>query len=276
MSKYQFIVIVASAERKQIIESQFKELDVSNEQIHYLDASVVANSQEYFSPTDRFTSHQLKCLCCARSHLRAIELALCDNSPEFSVILEDDVAMHKTKFISTIEEIIDKWREICSLVSARMVSIGWIPCNNYLHYANPPKTTQPSHSVELPSLPNARFFHNYGPGMQGYVVSKSDIPSALVQLTRHTNTTFDNFAKQFELCINESANNYDICNYDAKNYDNCATDVWLNRMLAAVRMHPMLAIEQPVASLLDHDNVTTYWKKYFENYEHIQKEYMTF
>lgn len=277
MSKYQFIVIVASAERKQIIESQFKELDVSNDtQIHYLDASVVANSQEYFSPTHRFTSHQLKCLCCTRSHLRAIEFALCDNSPEFSVILEDDVAMHKTKFISAIEDIINKWREICSRVSAHMVSIGWIPCNNYLHYANPPQTTQPSHSVGLPSSPNARFFHNYGPGMQGYVVKKSDIPSALVQLTRHTNTTFDNFAKQFDLCIKASANNYEIQNYDANNYDCYATDVLLNRILAAVRMHPMLAIEQNVPSLLDHNNENTYWKKYFDNYEDIKKDYMTF
>jgi hypothetical protein len=41
-------------------------------------------------------------------------------------------------------------------------------------------------------------------------------------------------------------------------------------------MHPMVAIEQDVPSLLNHDNQNGYWKKYFENCEDIKKEYMTF
>lgn len=273
MSKYQFIVIVASTERKQIIESQFKQLDIdiSNKtQIHYLEASVIANSQDYFSPTERFSTDQLKILCCARSHLRAIEHALCDNSPEFSIILEDDAAIHKTKFIRTINEIIDKWDKICSPVKAHMVSIGWIPCNSYSHYLIQ-QPTNPSHSICLPSSPDALFFHNYGPGMQCYIVSKSDIPTEVVQLTAHTNTTFDDFAKQFQLYLNAIS-----IKFDPNNYYCYATDVWLNRMLGAIRMHPMLVIEQPVQSFLNHDNANMYWKSYFQNCEDIKKDYMTF
>jgi GR25 family glycosyltransferase involved in LPS biosynthesis len=276
MSKYQFIVIVASSERKQIIESQFKELDIASEQIHYLDASVIANSQDYLSPTERFTTDQLKVMCCTRSHLRAIDYALRENSPEFSVILEDDVAMHKTKFISTINHIVDRWGDICSRVNAHMVSIGWVPCNNYSYYLNPPQTMQPSHSIGLSSSPDALVLHNYGPGMQCYVVSKSDIPTAVIQLTSCAKTIFDNFAKQFELCLNADANNYSIKYYNANDYDCYAIDEWLNKMLGAVRMHPMVAIEQDVPSLLNHNNQNSHWKKYFDNYEHIKKEYMTF
>lgn len=279
MSKYQFIVIVASTERKQIIESQFKQLDIDmskNTQIHYLEASVVANSQDYLYPTERFTSNQLKVMCCTRSHLRAIDYALREDSPDFSIIMEDDVAMHKTKFISAINEIIDKWREICSPLRARMVSIGWVPCNSYSYYLNPPQTMQPSNAICLPSLQDALILHNYGPGMQCYIVSKSDIPTAVIQLTSHANTTFDNFAKQFRLFLNAHANNYSIKYFNENDYDCYAIDEWLNKMLGAVRMHPMVAIEQDVPSLLNHNNQNGHWKRYFDNFEHIKKDYMTF
>ena len=40
----------------------------------------------------------MKVVCCARSHLRAIEYACREDASEYSVICEDDIAVHKTQF----------------------------------------------------------------------------------------------------------------------------------------------------------------------------------
>jgi len=128
---YQFVVINSCKNRKQNMIELFKELNIQENLIYYLEASTPENSEEYF--TDTFLEKKdIKCICCAKSHCRAIEYAAKDNSPEYSIILEDDAAFHKTDFIAIIQEIISNWEKYFS--NCDYISLGWIPCSPYDSY----------------------------------------------------------------------------------------------------------------------------------------------
>ena len=135
---YQFIVISASEERKQKMIEMFKNIDISisNNLIYFLEASTPENSEEYFTDSFIIENKMKKIMCCAKSHFRAIEYAARDESPEYSIIIEDDAALHKTDFLSVIEEIISNWTQHFN--DCHYISLGWVPCNNYNHYISKP------------------------------------------------------------------------------------------------------------------------------------------
>lgn len=250
---YQFVVISVCDERKRFLEKQFLDLEIKVP-IQFLESpSLVSNSQDYL-PKYIDDKNTLKVLCCARSHLRAIESACKEDAPEFTVICEDDIAVHKTQFINGIEEIIANWDT--HIAPDKMASIGWVPCNNYSSYI--PVESK----YTLKCVLGSKILHDrYAPGLQAYIVRKKDILPIVSHLIH---PTFDQFKAHIL-----SMNFPDLSKYS----DMFAIDVYINRILGQAIMFPPLAVEQDTPSLIGHNNTNLYWNKFFKDYESIKKNY---
>ena len=239
----QIIVISANEERKLYMTNQFKEISMPYPVV-FLEASTPATTKDYFIGTD-FDSKKQKMYCCAKSHCRAIEYAGLDTSPEFSIIVEDDVALHKTKFLPVVEELRLGWGKIIpSYVD--YVSLGWVMMNTHEEYS---KRCKP---LGLSSSPESGWFDWFVIGLQAYMIKRAPAakiapvinkpifneltPSILYQ-------KFPNIKKSIE------------CE---------AVDVFLPRILYPWAIFPSLAIEsEDLTSLLEHNNFALYWNKYF-------------
>lgn len=243
----QIIVISANEERKQYIIKQFKDLSVPYP-IHFLAASTPANSQEYFNGSD-CDDRSKKNICCSRSHCRAIEYAGLSSSPEYSIIVEDDIALHKTKFLPVVEELRLEWdNKIPSKVE--YVSLGWIMMSTHDEYS---KRCKPAHLV---SSPETGWHDWYVVGLQAYMM-KREVAARIAPVINKP--TF------IELGYSITSKNHQ----DMKRHEDCiAADKFLPRLLISWVLFPSLAIEcESFSSLLDHNNFTQYWNKYFADRE---------
>jgi hypothetical protein len=250
---FQFVVISVCDERKRFLEKQFLDLEIKVP-LQFLESpSLVSNSQDYL-PKYIDDKNTLKALCCSRSHLRAIESACKEDAPEFTVICEDDIAVHKTQFINGIEEIIANWDT--HIAPDKMASIGWVPCNNYSSYL--PAVTK--HTLKC--VLGSKVLHDrYVPGLQAYIVRKKDMIPLLKDLIH---PTFDQLKTHIL-----GMNNRDIPN---ENYL-IAIDMFINRILGQAVVFPPLAVEQDTPSLIGHDNINKFWYNFFKDYESIKKNY---
>jgi hypothetical protein len=239
----QIIVISANEERKQYMMKQFKELSVPYP-VFFLEASTPATSKDYFLGTN-YDSKNQKNYCCSKSHCRAIEYAGLDTSPEYSIIVEDDVALHKTKFLPVVEELRLGWRKIIPN-NVDYISLGWIMMNTHEDYL---KRCKP---LNLSSYPESGWFDWFVIGLQAYMI-KRDVASKIAPVINKP--TLHDLRKS--ILSNNFAN--------IKNVDECeATDVFLPRILYPWAVFPSLAIEsEELTSLLEHNNFTLYWNKYF-------------
>jgi hypothetical protein len=253
---YQFIVISISDERKKNIEKQFSDLEIKTLLTFLESPSTIANSSDYL-PKHVNDRNILIQICVGLSHLRALEAACKPDAPEFSVICEDDVALHKTQFINGIEEIISNWDT--HIAPDKLASIGWVPCNNYEKYI------QASSSRTLKCVLGSKILHDrFVPGLQAYIVRKKDI----LPLIKHfIHPTFDIFK--------EHINSIHFPELP-KNNSLIAIDNCVNKMLGQAVVFPPLAIEQVTPSLIGHDNVNVYWNVFFKDYECIKKNYYSF
>jgi hypothetical protein len=250
---FQFIVISVSDERKRLLEKQFVDLNIKVP-LQFLESpSLVSNSQDYL-PKDITDEINLKVICCARNHLRAIEAACKEDAPHFTVICEDDIAVHKTQFINGIEEIIANWDTV--IAPDKMASIGWIPCMNYSSYISVDS------KYTLKCVLGSKILHDrFVPGAQAYIVRKKD----LIPLLKHLiHPTFDQFkahilSMKFPNIPNESYLN--------------AIDMFINCILGQAVVFPPLIVEQDTPSLLGHDNINKFWYNFFKDYESIKKNY---
>ena len=265
---YQFIVISASEERKQKMIEIFKKIDISDDLIYFLEASTPQNSEEYFIDSSIIENNK-KFLCCAKSHFRSIEYAAKDESPEYSIILEDDVAVHKTDFLNIIEEIILNWTQYFN--HCHYISLGWIPCNNYNHYKSKPKQKQ---NLTIKSKTNINddfcFFSDfYNVGLQCYMVKKCKIISISTMLNQKTYNIFiDKFKCYMKYYYNEEELNH---------ISHQAVDCILNRIMNFEVIFPPLVIEQKdTISLLGHNNYNIYWSNFLEGHEDKIKNYITY
>jgi hypothetical protein len=257
---YQFIVISGCENRKQKMVELFRQLDINNDIIYYLKASTPENSKEYIDGSEKSME---KIICCAKSHFRAIEYAASNNSPEYSIIIEDDAAFHKTYFIKVIEEIIANWN--LHFEHCHYVSLGWIPCNTYDSYLTKEKKKIKSISDIDENICFLSDFYNVG--LQCYIVKKSKIIDVSLLLNQNT---YDNFKNEIKLHFeNKYGNKYN-------NYSCEAVDILLNRLMHFSIIFPPLVIEQDVKSLLGHDNKTHYWNKFFHNHEDNITNYTTY
>lgn len=260
-NNYQFIVICGNNTRKNMMVQQFALLkQIVN--VHYLDASTPSNSEEYLNGYDG-SERNRKFICCSRSHIRALEFAS-TSKYEYSIILEDDVAFYKEKFLNLIEEIIDNWSEY---KLHKMVSIGWVPTRNYSTFLN-----MKSEYNKLKCVPDTKVRYTCVSGMQGYIVKNNDIPylDYLIQPT---------FINQY----NKITSNPDIVKMlesaHKKQLDtvfdlNLMTiDNYLNIIFNQCIIFPPLMIEQNIPSMLGHNNICDYWVNYFNGHETERDKY---
>jgi GR25 family glycosyltransferase involved in LPS biosynthesis len=262
---YQFIVITANNERKQLMQKQFDMLK-EDLNIYYLDASTPSNSQDYLNGfsndnyNDKKSGHLsfemiCKTACCFRSHIRALEYASKSNF-DFSIILEDDVAFYKENFLNLINEMFCNWNEYDT---RKMVSIGWIPLENYEFYF-----TKKSKYTKLKSVPGTTIHAAEHSGFQGYIVKNNDIPyldylvqPTLIELYDKLNSL------EFKSIFNRASFIFET-----------PVDDYLNWLFKQMIVFPPLVIERDIPSLLGHKNIEHYWRKYFKNYEAEREKYM--
>jgi GR25 family glycosyltransferase involved in LPS biosynthesis len=253
-SKYQFIVICCSESRRKILNEQFRLLDIQETQVHFIEPATLENSKDYLPQghDDKY----LRNLCCSRSHLRSIIYAGKETSKDFSVILEDDVALHRTDFLKVIEEIIGQWNTL--VFPDKLCSLGWIPCHNYKDYQGVPS------NVSLKTNGYKLLKDRYTHGLQAYIVRKSDISTYIEDFSQATFTLFYQHMKAKYGNVNEV------------NQDYTSADSYLPRILGPTILWPMVAVEQEVDSIIGHSNKELYWDKYFKNYDYKKGLYHTF
>lgn len=258
---YQFIVISSTAERHRKMKEQFTMLEKAVN-VHYLEASMISNSKDYLHGYNDET--KFKFICCARSHIRALEYATISKSIcDFSIILEDDAAFYKEGFLALIEEIIGNWHEY---EIHKMISIGWIPCQGF-NYSDFLKINRKY--TQLTAVPGTKVTYKYYlPGLQGYIVKNSDIPY-MEYLLQPTYIEFCNKMKSWQhyLTIQKKFGT------DSIDKDLIAVDCYLNMLFNHAAVFPPLLIEQDVPSLLGHKN-SVYWDVFFKKYESERTKYM--
>lgn len=260
---YQFVVINSCKDRKQKMIELFRQLNIGDSLIYYLEASTPENSEEYFIDTS-FNKIDMKVICCAKSHCRAFEYATKEESPEFSIIVEDDAAFYKTDFVKIVQEIILNWEQYFN--NCNYISLGWIPVNQYDNY----KLKNNMKIQTITDINNKFVFFNdtYINGTQCYLVKKTKINKIAQLLNKSSYNEFKKALTHYIQCIH---------GINFTNFSTLAVDNFLNRIMGYQVMFPPLVIEQKgIKSLLGHDNANHYWLHFFTNHEEEFKNYMTY
>lgn len=249
---YQFIVITGSDERKQLMEEQFHSLNVPVD-VHYLEASFPSNSQDYLKDCGKEESEH-GFICCSHSHIRALEYAS-KNKDKYthSIILEDDVAFLKEDFINKIKDIINNWNKYIDC-NSKMITIGWVPTNNYEHYEGYNKSNITINLIRDKVVV----------GTQGYIVKNNDIPY-LEYLVQPTYIKMDKKVKHSHRWPTILARNPLVSTHIA--------DHILNLLFRQIAVYPPMMIEIDIPSMLGHNNKTDYWDKYFKGHEEEKNKY---
>lgn len=258
---YQYIVICGNNERKNKTEELINKINRNNKKVNYLKASIPENSSDYIcNNIYNFNYKEQKIVCCLNSHLRALKYALLDESPNYSIILEDDITFLKDNYIEIINEILNKWENNELYNNINMIQIGWVPCNNFSYYSN-----NYSSIDTLNTYNNSKILYTfYAVGAQAYIVKKSNI-------SKNINLLKSVISKNYNELIN-----YVVKNNLINNIDNnvIASDYFLNRIMNFYIVYPPLIIEREDISMLDHNNINNYWNKYFNGYEEEKNKYL--
>jgi GR25 family glycosyltransferase involved in LPS biosynthesis len=254
LNKYQIILISTSVERKNKIIEQFNELNIHAQLICFENPSIVTNSTDYF-PENIFESDK-NIVCCTRDHIRALELSTKDESPEFSIIIEDDVAFHKTKFIDGINEIMNNWAKITEPTSAKMVSIGLVPSCKYDDYSK----QSPKYTLE--SIQDSKILGDiYEIGTTAYIVRKCDMKT---QTALFGHNTLDSLRNTINLMKRNGLETVDCI----------SGDYFINKALNQVFVFPPLVIEQDIKTALCDD--MRYWINLYYGREDYIKDFCSF
>lgn len=259
MDNLQIVVVSASEKRKQKLEQQFSELDITC-RIHYVDGKALDmnGGDEYIDKSlfsEPISLIERRTILSTRSHIHAIELASKDSSPEFTLIVEDDIAIHKTEFKSTLIEIVSKFDTLISPHS-HTLSLGWIPCNNYSFYkdCDTKYTLNEKYKVLL----------RFCPGTQAYLIKRA-IAKQFIPLFKH-----DTYGSLRDTIL-RLKNPLITSEGQVLVFDDFGTKI-LNQCI----LFPPIVIEQENTSLIRDTTENPYWKKFFTNYEDIRKEFWSF
>ena len=172
----QIIIICGSEKRRTIMKQQMDEMQ-PNFPIIYLNASVPSNSQD-FLPTNVVETYK-KNLCYTRSHIRSLCIAADDRSPPYTVILDDDVSLHKKDFELVIKTLCSEWT--VKNIKEPMISLGW---NQSLSNSN--LDTIAKSCPSLGNLTNYRLIDYEFLGSIGYVVRRDSIQDILPIINKPT------------------------------------------------------------------------------------------
>jgi GR25 family glycosyltransferase involved in LPS biosynthesis len=253
----QIIVITANERRKASLIKQFKELNIPFP-VYYLPASTPENTASYF-PESETDIKQKRVMCCAKSHIRAIEHAAFETATDFSIIMEDDASLHKSLFVPTVIELVTRWDTLIEKDSL-MVSLGWVPFKNYSHYA------KDSVKDIISCLPGSKLLPLFAFGTQSYILKKS------------TALTFTPILKKDKW--EDLKRTILELNHPQMQKDNIimAVDCWMNRLLVQTILFPLIVIEQPIESTIDIGAEvwhSTLWMDFFKGYETERSKYWT-
>jgi hypothetical protein len=247
LNSRQFICISVNEERGARIRKQCAEL-FPEIRLNFLNSK---NDDSYF-PTG-VTIENRKILDCALNHFKAIRLAAEDSSPEFSIIIEDDISFHETDFLPTLDELLANWDEY--MKSETLASIGWIPLKNYAEYKDFNLNMKYSHYKVT-----WKFF---GVGFQAYVVRKRDLAKYINILNKPTYNDFLATVKSMNLECTDNTMTLMPCDYI------------LPRLMGQRIIFPPVAMEMDLPSQLSHTN-KKYWDNYFKGNEKLKKGYYGF
>lgn len=242
------------------MQTQIAALAPASMSVHFLEASTPANSTEYLPPMPfvKKDGENRKAICCARSHIRAMEYASRPGMPTFSVILEDDAALHKTQFFNTVKEVIAKWDTHVAAHKDKYVSLGWIPSSPFEEYVHRPVVGQ------LACRFGSRLLNGfYVVGLQAYLVRRNDM------WTYGINFDFPTYLQLRDHV--RSLRAHDIPADDLVIH----IDHYLPRMLGQSVVFPPAAVESGMDSLLGHANAV-YWHHFFRGREAMKDDYMTY
>lgn len=242
MNTYQFVVISLNQDRKQKIKNQFDKIGVTD--VYYMNAATIDNSIDYL-PSFGYSEQEKKVICCCRSHLYCLEFACLKSSPEYTIILEDDVAFHKTQLINGIEEIIQRWDS--ELIQCGLVSLGWVPIESHDFYAK----YKPL--IHLRYGEGSKVLQLINSGLQMYIVKKSRIQHIIPYLIHPTFLQMKQVIENYKSQTKNSILNPMVA------------DLFINVIIPPAIVFPPLAIEQQTESTLEHNNWELYWKPYFSH-----------
>lgn len=256
---YQFIIISATEARKVKTLQLLQKVNDKNKPIHILEASVPENSQDYIVGYEHLTQNQKGEICCCRSHMRAIEYASLDSSPDYSVILEDDTTFVKSGFSDMIEELIREWNESYEKIHyIHIINIGWIPTVNYKQHIdkyefNPNVVLSSGHQLQRLGVT----------GLQGYIICKKHLKDKMHILQSPTYSAW-------------KANILSFVPEYMKNTDVVPVDYILFKLFFCPSIvFPPIVIERfNEPSLLGHKNTEMFWKPFFKDYESEMDKYL--
>lgn len=252
----QFIVISISEEKRKVLMEQMEELQLEKYgRIHFINAATLENTTEFFENTD-FSFIRKRNICCSRSHLFALEFACLTSSTDFSIILEDDIAIHKTQFMNTIRECIQRWDEITE--GRRILSLGYVPI------AKDRNWYECIQDKKLACLHGSNIRTVLISGLQAYMIRKADFKPFLRQLLTRTYLEYENNMNQLQQMLKRP------------NINATATDATLNVLFGQTIIYPPLCIERPTLSALGHDNWNKYWHPFFQPRKYQLSDYLTF
>lgn len=251
MTDIQILVINTDPTRRKLLDEQFTELKIPYP-IKYVKTYTPENSKDYLPEPTTTVKPSVKELCCARSHFSAIQVAADDTSPTFSVILEDDVALHRTLFVPYLNYLKEHWANLNA--EDVMVSLGWIPPVVYTQLRQILGKMYKGWPVLIGNIQAC--------GLQGYMIHR-DTAKKLVPIVVHD--TFEDFSKALDSLD---------APYIRKGEG--IVDLILPYLLRQHCVFPILAIEQNVESSLGHDNETAFWTPFFKGNEHLRLNYWSY
>jgi GR25 family glycosyltransferase involved in LPS biosynthesis len=246
----QILVVSACDKRKAILEQQFKALEIPFP-IQYLEAKTLDAEAAGYVP-DNVTTVERRSILSTRSHIRAVEIAGHETSPLFTLIMEDDVALHTTEFKATILRIMETYDTTVAPHSG-ILSLGWIPCNNYSFYSQ----------LTNPTVLNASYtiHQRFTPGTQAYLIKRSKAAEFTPLFKHATHRALCNaiLAKEHPMIAKES---------QITVFDDFGT-----KLLEQCILFPPLVIEQPNTSLIRDTVENPYWAQFFKGHEEARDRY---
>jgi len=246
MSDVQILVINADPARRPNMERQFKELGITFP-IKYPKTFTLENSKDYLPESHPYLG--LKELCCGRSHYHAIEIAARDESPRWTIVIEDDAALHKTAFLPFVTQLMNQWENFNS--GDFYVQLGWIPTSPYNAFVS--YYGYHKNHIIIPKFGAS--------GMQAYMFDK-DVAKKITPILNHnTFAELTECLKKYNLPIREN--------------EGCV-DLILPFLFKQYAVFPMLAVEQKYESLIGHKNETLWWEPYFKGVEHLRSSYWSY
>jgi GR25 family glycosyltransferase involved in LPS biosynthesis len=245
----QIIVISCSDERRSIMMKQFSDLNIPYP-IKYLEGSTPDNSID-FLPNNTIPLYNRK-LCCTRSHIRAILEATKNDSPPYTIVMEDDASLHTTEFVPIVNKLINIWDD--TFISP-MISIGWVPWE-YFQY--------PCHGL-LEKCFNLNYKYKYSyrkvAGTQAYIIKRDWIKNYTKLINQPTFHSLHDIIKK----TIDNPHEYDIG----------TADFLLPLIFKPAVLSPPIVIEYINKSLIDStvDRNNVIWRHIFQDAKHERDLY---